>query len=291
MLLESVILSWLLSAPLWPTAGQAQPNNVAVPVVVVATASEYVPRSTTVSHPGHSYTDCVGDTSYFGRFDSYGNSGTISGSASTTTRCNSTFSPPSETTLTTYSRVNYTIARSDHALYLLSCTQTWSLTAAERVRLGIMGAAEGGSGSNSGATGRAAANAKGKWSECPAFIIGSEYTLTVRDTSDARLKSAAASKPIKLDFLSSAELTVQNTESSPVQPQDVSTAEARVHITSTPDGGEIYIDGKFVGNTPSYLTLPAGEHTVRITFGGKEWSRSVQITPGEISLHAEIPEK
>ena len=44
-------------------------SNQAVPVEVVATASEYTPKTTTVSHPGHAYSDCSGTTSYFGRFD------------------------------------------------------------------------------------------------------------------------------------------------------------------------------------------------------------------------------
>jgi len=67
-----------------------------------------------------------------------------------------------------------------------------------------------------------------------------------------------------------------------------STGQATVHFTSSPSGGEIYVDGKFVGNTPSDITIAAGEHIVKVTTSGKEWSRSIQITSGEISLHAEI---
>jgi len=62
-----------------------------------------------------------------------------------------------------------------------------------------------------------------------------------------------------------------------------------VHITSSPSGGEIYIDGKFFGNAPSDIALAPGEHVVRVTLGGKEWTRTVQITGGEIQLRAEIP--
>jgi len=68
-----------------------------------------------------------------------------------------------------------------------------------------------------------------------------------------------------------------------------SQGEAKVHITSSPSGGEIYVDGKFVGNTPSDITIAAGEHLVKVTSGGKEWSRTIHITSGEVSLHAEIP--
>ena len=61
------------------------------------------------------------------------------------------------------------------------------------------------------------------------------------------------------------------------------------HITSSPSGGEIYIDGKFFGNAPSDIALAPGEHVVRVTLGGKEWTRTVQITGGEIQLRAELP--
>ena len=134
-MLRRALLICILLTPLFHAAGQGQSNKNGIPVEVVATASEYVPLSTTVSHPGHSYTNCQGSTSYFGRFNSYGDSGSISGTADTDTRCTTTFSPPTETTLTTYRRVNYTIAKGEQALYLLSCTQTTE-GKAERIREG-----------------------------------------------------------------------------------------------------------------------------------------------------------
>jgi hypothetical protein len=165
-------------------------------------------------------------------------------------------------------------------------------TAKERILLGVMGGLEGGSGSNSGATDRAAANAKGKWTECPAFGIGGQYTLSVRNTSDAQLEDAYGTKPIKLEYLSSAVLPPQTLQptAAPAQAQAVIPSKsAMVHVTSSPSGCEIYIDGKFFGNTPSDITLPAGEHVVKITIGDKEWSRAVQITAGgEISVHAQL---
>jgi PEGA domain len=59
---------------------------------------------------------------------------------------------------------------------------------------------------------------------------------------------------------------------------------ARVHITSSPSGGEIYVDGKFYGNTPSEIVLYAGEHVVKVVLSGKGWTKTVQIAPGEIRL-------
>lgn len=300
-MLRHAILICSLLIPLSHAAAQGQSNKEGVRVEVVATASEYISRSTTASHPGRSYTNCLGNTSYFGRFNSYNDFGSTSGTADTNIHCTTTFSTPTETTLTTYQRVNYTIAESEQALYLLSCTQTWK-PSRKKVALGALvgglaGAAAGGgvgaaAGSGAGAEG-AEKGDPGTWrNKCPAFAIGSKYTLTVRNTSDARLEGTAGGKPSKLEYLSSVALSVPSTQSAPrPRVQAVSTPEAKVHITSTPSGGEIYVDGKFFGTTPSDVTLAAGEHIVKITIGGKEWLRSIQITAGEISIHADMAGK
>lgn len=267
-----------------------QPNKGGVPVEVVATASEYVPRSTTISHPGHSYTNCLGSTSYFGEFHSYGDFGSFSGTAETNTHCSTTFSPPVESMLTTYLRVNYTIAKSEAALFLFSCTQRRKPTFGESIAIGQAA----GRGDQAGVA-EARERATGKWSECPATAIGSKYTFALHNASDARLTGTAGGKPIKLEYLSSAALPVVSTSQPAPSPQSQTASipprEAKVHVTSSPTGGEIYVDGKFFGNAPSDITLAAGEHLVKVTIGGKEWSRVVQITTGEIHVHAEMAEK
>jgi hypothetical protein len=184
-ILRHFVLTCLFLTFFSDVAAQTQPKTAGVPVEVVATAFEYIP--TTVSHPGHSYTNCQGSTDYFATFNSYGNSGSVSGTATTNTQCAGTFSLPTEDT--TYQRVNYTIVKSGEALYLLACTQT----------TGRMAERMNGQGSLMGVL--AARSTK-----CPAFPIGSKYALTIRNTSDARLADAAGSKPGKLDFLSSATL-------------------------------------------------------------------------------------
>jgi hypothetical protein len=60
------IATCALLLPLSIAAAQQTPGREGVRVEVVATATEYVPQSTTVSHPGHAYTNCLGSTSYFG---------------------------------------------------------------------------------------------------------------------------------------------------------------------------------------------------------------------------------
>jgi hypothetical protein len=52
-------------------------------------------------------------------------------------------------------------------------------------------------------------------------------------------------------------------------------------VSSEPTGGDIYVDGNFMGNTPSLIELPAGSHTVRVEAKGHTpWSRAVSLTAG-----------
>ena len=65
-------------------------------------------------------------------------------------------------------------------------------------------------------------------------------------------------------------------------------ATAKSHITSVPAGAEIAIDGQFVGSTPSDISLAPGTHQVKISLGGKEWSRSLAITAGDVNINADL---
>jgi PEGA domain len=109
----------------------------------------------------------------------------------------------------------------------------------------------------------------------------------VRDASDARLEGIDGDKPVELEYLKSASLPGESSHA--VQLPPAAATQATVHMTSSPAGADIYVDEKFCGNTPSDLTIAAGEHAVRVALGGREWSRVLQITAGEIRVHAEIP--
>lgn len=222
MLRRSVLILPFLIAT-YQLAAQTQPSKEPVPVEVVATASEYVPSSTTVTHPGHSYTNCLGSTSYFARFRSYGDSGSVSGSADTRTNCETNYTPPTETTLTSYRKVNYTIAKAEHGVYLLSCTQTWKPSGTARGVAALHGALAGVGGHEQPEEKQAQIkSSRGAWSECPAFSIGTKYALTLNSVSDARLVSEDAQrekpkKPIKVEYLGSASLAVPRLEHPPAQ--------------------------------------------------------------------------
>jgi hypothetical protein len=54
-----------------------------------------------------------------------------------------------------------------------------------------------------------------------------------------------------------------------------------VDIKSTPDGAEINVDDKFMGNTPSSLRLAAGDHKIKLEKSGfKTWERTMTVSVG-----------
>ena len=62
-----------------------------------------------------------------------------------------------------------------------------------------------------------------------------------------------------------------------------------IAFSSSPDGAEIDLDGRFMGNTPSTIGVPGGEHTVRISKPGfRTYEKQLHTTGGTISLHADL---
>lgn len=54
-----------------------------------------------------------------------------------------------------------------------------------------------------------------------------------------------------------------------------------VSIRSVPAGAEVTVDGRYLGNAPSTLRLPAGDHVLTVTAAGhKTWERRIHLTPG-----------
>jgi len=67
------------------------------------------------------------------------------------------------------------------------------------------------------------------------------------------------------------------------------TAQISLNIDSTPPGGDIEIDGAFVGNTPSTITVDPRSHQVVIKKKGfNDWSKTLNVTGGMIHLNVEL---
>ena len=65
--------------------------------------------------------------------------------------------------------------------------------------------------------------------------------------------------------------------------------EHSISVTSNPDGADIEVDGSFVGNTPSAISLAAGDHEVVVKKNGyQEWHRKLKVSGGNVALKAEL---
>jgi hypothetical protein len=74
-----------------------------------------------------------------------------------------------------------------------------------------------------------------------------------------------------------------------VNPAGPSLSQCSLVVQSTPPGADIEIDGAFVGNTPSTLSLAGGSHQVVVKKQGfADWSRNLNVTGGTVNLNVEM---
>ena len=66
-------------------------------------------------------------------------------------------------------------------------------------------------------------------------------------------------------------------------------AQASLTIDSTPSNADIEVDGGFVGNTPSTLSLTPGSHQINVKKKGfVTWTKTLNVTGGAVKLNAEL---
>lgn len=71
--------------------------------------------------------------------------------------------------------------------------------------------------------------------------------------------------------------------------ESANSSNAELAITSTPPGADIEIDGSFVGNTPSNISIATGDHTITIKkVGFKSWERKMKVSGGKVNIAAEL---
>ena len=69
----------------------------------------------------------------------------------------------------------------------------------------------------------------------------------------------------------------------------ISSAQANLEVGSAPPGADIEVDGAFVGNTPSTITVAPGSHQVTVKKKGFiDWTKTLNVTGGTIHLNAEL---
>ncbi len=69
----------------------------------------------------------------------------------------------------------------------------------------------------------------------------------------------------------------------------VTASQASLVIESTPPGADVEVDGAFVGNTPSTITVAAGSHQIAVKKRGfNDWTKTLNVTGGSVHLNAEL---
>jgi hypothetical protein len=65
--------------------------------------------------------------------------------------------------------------------------------------------------------------------------------------------------------------------------------QASLIVDSTPPGADITVDGGFVGNTPSTVTIAPGAHQITVSKKGfANWTKTLNVTGGSVHLSATL---
>ena len=80
------------------------------------------------------------------------------------------------------------------------------------------------------------------------------------------------------------------TEGKPAENTSSAPSKGTINVSSNPTGGDVFVDGDFVGNSPAVLKLAPGKHTVAVKLSGYvEWSKEITVQSGsEVQLTANL---
>lgn len=77
-----------------------------------------------------------------------------------------------------------------------------------------------------------------------------------------------------------------------IAPVAPATAQASLSIDSNLPGADIEIDGAFVGNTPSTISVAPGNQQIAVKKKGfTDWSKTLNVTGGAVHLKAELEQE
>lgn len=107
--------------------------------------------------------------------------------------------------------------------------------------------------------------------------------LTLVGSAEEGQAAIAQAKPLRPDDIKDRTIVQANYGIVPTNPSDGPPRATKVamHITSEPEGSEIFIDGRYVGSTPSKEMVLEGDHTLKVTRPGfAGWERMVTVERG-----------
>jgi hypothetical protein len=75
-------------------------------------------------------------------------------------------------------------------------------------------------------------------------------------------------------------------------PSPAAPVQASLVIDSTPPGADIEIDGAFVGNTPSTVSIVLGSHQIAVKKKDfSDWTKTLNVVGGLVHLNADLEQK
>ncbi len=112
------------------------------------------------------------------------------------------------------------------------------------------------------------------------FVYGKDITLQEGKTATAFIAQGISLDATRVEN-SGPNTTCDRDTTAPVTSADGMEILSSVSIRSVPPGAEVTVDGRYLGNAPSTLKLPAGDHVLTVTAAGhKTWERRIHLTPG-----------
>jgi hypothetical protein len=107
------------------------------------------------------------------------------------------------------------------------------------------------------------------------LLKGGYFTFQLEEVYEARAKTPAPPPGGHGGVGTSSEQSVALMKASL---EAAHTAASTVSFSSEPNGADIYIDGKFVGQTPATISVQPGSHVVIVKAAGrKNWQRDLEV--------------
>lgn len=238
-------------------------GSVDAQITVTARAYRIFPQQNTTYYQtrGTSSTSCYGQGNVYG----YGNFANLHASS----QCNTSYTNPQQIPITWQYADVYNVVETTTERYLIGCRAAWRWTKCSPLQPGD----------------RFVVTTQGNTMIVSAFKNGDqrkEQHIKYAIVEHTPIPSQAA--PIQAVPVMSQQVPPSAITSKPSSNYE-SAGSGSVHISSTPSGAEIEIDGNFVGNTPSTITLSAGSHNVILTMRGYTvWQRQLVISGGAVNL-------
>ena len=131
-----------------------------------------------------------------------------------------------------------------------------------------------------------------RWSKCVQLRAGDGYSARWEKHGLAILYSDSKGKQHEQTY--SVVASAEAPSRAPVPPSSngvtLVAQSARCSVTSEPSNADISLDGNFVGNTPSKISLSPGKHVITVSAKGfREWSREITVTAdSDVTLNAAL---